>query len=192
MDILDAKRTMRARMRAVMQVMPRDEKRRLDAALRQSLMQHPWMREADTILCYCSTELEPDTRWLPGWAMERGRQAAFPVCTGQGEMRFCLLRTETDVRLGRYGIPEPIGRKEPAITEKTVCLVPGYAFSADGRRLGKGGGYYDRFLSRHPGLRTIGLTYEKLLQEDIPCESHDIIVDAVVTDRRNTAMHETA
>ena len=75
------------------------------------------------------------------------------------------------------------GTQPPDITEKTVCIVPGYAFTPDGRRLGKGGGYYDRFLAKYPEIRTLGLTYSVLLQEDIPTEPHDIVVDAVITDR---------
>ena len=64
--------------------------------------------------------------------------------------------------------------KSLCITERTLCIVPGLAFTRDGKRLGKGGGYYDRYLAAHPGLRTMGLTYRCLLQERIPCEAHDI------------------
>ena len=87
---------------------------------------------------------------------------------------------------GAYGIPEPCGREVPDITAQTICIVPGYAFAADGMRLGKGGGYYDRFLAEHPALFTLGLTYAFLLQEEIPCQEHDIGVNAVITDRKSS------
>lgn len=192
MDVFAAKRAMRFRLRDAMQAMPHDEKNAYDACLRESLLMHPWMHEADTILCYCSTALEPDMRWVIGWAIANGKTAALPVCTEPGEMIFCRMCSASDYRPGKYGILEPTSREEPEITDKTVCIVPGYAFTRNGRRLGKGGGYYDRFVSRHPGLRTIGVTYEMLLQEEIPCEAHDIVVDAVITDRRRIVIHENA
>lgn len=69
-----------------------------------------------------------------------------------------------------------------------VVFVPGLAFSARGARLGRGGGFYDRFLERLSGrARTVGLCFdcqvECKMAEDIPEEAHDMRVDAVLTER---------
>lgn len=64
-----------------------------------------------------------------------------------------------------------------------VIIVPGTAFTADGRRTGQGGGWYDRFL---PGRRddavTIGIGFAEQLVDDVPTEPHDVVLDIVVTD----------
>src|SRR3546814_6880034 len=54
----------------------------------------------------------------------------------------------------------------------------------DGRRLGQGGGHYDRWLAAHPGARAIGLAWDEQLCEDLPHETHDIRLDAIVTPTR--------
>lgn len=63
-----------------------------------------------------------------------------------------------------------------------VVLVPGLAFTPDGRRLGRGGGHFDRFLPRlRPDCLTIGVCFVEQLRDDLPTEPHDIAVDLVVS-----------
>ena len=82
---------------------------------------------------------------------------------------------------GAYGIPEP-NPDAPVVSaaEIDLILVPGMAFDASGRRLGRGKGYYDRFLSDFHG-KTMGICGQ--LMEEIPVEQHDITMDAVAADR---------
>jgi 5-formyltetrahydrofolate cyclo-ligase len=64
-----------------------------------------------------------------------------------------------------------------------VVVVPGLAFTADGRRLGQGGGHYDRFLTRvRPDCVTVGAAFAEQLVADLPTDPHDIRLDFVVTD----------
>ncbi|MCR5718492.1 MAG: 5-formyltetrahydrofolate cyclo-ligase [Oscillospiraceae bacterium] len=174
------KQKLRQEIRSRLRDLSPTEKARLDAALLASVTAHPWYREADTLLCYCSLPSEPDTRRLIGEAWKCGKSVALPVCGKPGEMRFYLVSSWEETAAGAFGITEPSGREVPVLSGRTLCLVPALAFTRDGRRLGKGGGYYDRFLAAHPELRTIGLTYAFLLQEDIPCEAHDIGVMEVI------------
>lgn len=74
----------------------------------------------------------------------------------------------------RHGCQEPLD----------VCVAPGIAFSERGHRLGYGAGCYDRFLSEHPELFTIGLAFEQQIYPKVPNESYDRAVDAIVTERR--------
>lgn len=64
-----------------------------------------------------------------------------------------------------------------------VIVVPGTAFTPDGRRVGQGGGWYDRFLPgrRHDAM-TIGICFAPQLLDDLPTEAHDVVLDIVVTD----------
>src|SRR3546814_16996288 len=71
-----------------------------------------------------------------------------------------------------------------AEVEPDVLFVPLVGFATDGRRLGQGGGHYDRWLAAHPGARAIGLAWDEQLCEDLPHETHDIRLDAIVTPTR--------
>lgn len=64
-----------------------------------------------------------------------------------------------------------------------VAVVPGLAFTIDGRRLGQGGGWYDRVLAQlAPTATTIGVCFSQQLVDDLPTEEHDVVLDRVVTD----------
>ena len=80
-------------------------------------------------------------------------------------------------------LPEDV--PPPDARSVDVIVVPGLAFTVDGKRLGQGGGWYDRFL---PGLRDdcpmIGVGFEIQIVDDVPTEQHDVQLDVVVTERR--------
>ena len=67
------------------------------------------------------------------------------------------------------------------IKEVDVFLVPGVAFTASGKRLGRGGGYYDKLLNKYPDTLKIGITFNERIMQDLPTESHDISMDYVFT-----------
>jgi 5-formyltetrahydrofolate cyclo-ligase len=79
----------------------------------------------------------------------------------------------------------PEDEPPPDAAQVDVVLVPGIAFTLDGDRLGQGGGWYDRFLA---GVRstctTIGVGFEIQIVDAVPIETHDIALDAIVTERR--------
>lgn len=64
-----------------------------------------------------------------------------------------------------------------------VIVVPGLAFATDGRRLGQGGGWYDRFLpGRRAAATTIGVCFAPQLLDEVPVDAHDVVLDLVLTD----------
>ena len=67
------------------------------------------------------------------------------------------------------------------IKEVDVFLVPGVAFTASGKRLGRGGGHYDKLLSKYPDTLKLGITFNERIMQDLPTESHDISMDYVFT-----------
>ena len=84
-------------------------------------------------------------------------------------------------RRGPFGLWEPAGEPlDP--TQIDFALVPGLAFTRDGRRLGRGKGFYDRLLaSLRPGCFTCGVGHDFQLVDDLPTEPHDATLDAVAT-----------
>lgn len=88
-----------------------------------------------------------------------------------------------ELQQGRYGLTEP-GRHWQSVSPSDVGLVivPGLAFDADGNRLGRGAGMYDRFLGDLPGeTPTIGLALHAQIVDRVPVEAHDVPLSAVIS-----------
>ena len=74
----------------------------------------------------------------------------------------------------------------PLAEEIDLAIVPGAAFTAEGARLGLGGGYYDRYLGeRARGAYRIALAFDALLTADVPMAAHDIDVAEIITESRH-------
>ncbi len=87
--------------------------------------------------------------------------------------------SNTAMRQGAFNINEPIG--EPINPQSIdLIIVPGVAFDLKGNRLGRGKGFYDRLLQSTDALK-IGIGHDFQLLEQIPSESHDIKMDAIIT-----------
>lgn len=84
-----------------------------------------------------------------------------------------------------WGIPEPAleGAKEVGAESLAGLVIPGLAFDRRGVRLGRGKGYYDRYLAKFQGLR-VGVIPEQMLVQELPCEDFDQRMDVVVTERQ--------
>ncbi|MFI3293309.1 MAG: 5-formyltetrahydrofolate cyclo-ligase [Rikenellaceae bacterium] len=88
----------------------------------------------------------------------------------------------SDIESGAYGILEPQGDYPIYIADIDLIIVPGVAFTLDGKRLGRGKGYYDRYLSRADfRAHTIGVCYAHQILDDLPTEEHDVVLDMVAT-----------
>ena len=99
-------------------------------------------------------------------------------------MKAARLVSLENLPLDRYGIrtaPEPVELISPEVLE--LILVPGAGFSETGGRMGRGAGFYDRFLEETKGF-SLGVTCDKLLWETIPMETHDQTMDALVTETK--------
>ena len=151
-----------------------------DAALCRRILESPWFSEASTVMAYMAMPSEPDLGPVIAEILARGKALVLPRC--EEGCRLSARRVNSLERLipGAFGIPEPGPELPEADPEEIdLVLVPGMAFDRAGRRLGRGKGYYDRFLRRCPG-RTMGVCRRTL--EEIPTEDHDVPMDAVATE----------
>ena len=134
------------------------------------------------VLAFVGVGGEPDTRGLLRMLLQRGAVILLPRVVGE-EMVAVRYDPQASMQRGAYGIPSPDGPSFDA-TMIDVVIVPGLAFTRDGRRLGQGGGYYDRYLPLlRDDCRTIGVCFGEQLVDDVPSEDHDRRVERVVTDR---------
>lgn len=98
-------------------------------------------------------------------------------------MEFRLVEQVEELVPGVFGILEPQQGKLVLPEDLEVMFLPGLAFSRIGERLGRGGGYYDRYLAHLPsGVLKIGLAFSEQITETLPVEEHDLKVDLVITE----------
>ena len=145
----------------------------------------------DAVLCYYPVGSEVDVLGIAKVALERGKTVGFPVCR-DGEMEFYSVNSLDEVsEKNRYGIPEPKENEENLIvpTKTTMIIMPGLLFDKHGKRIGYGGGYYDKYIRRYPDMlhssMTVGVTYSAFLSDiPIPYTDLDISVALVVTEKK--------
>lgn len=142
--------------------------------------------EAYTVMFYVSFGSEVETRQLIKDALKAEKRVAVPLVN----KKELLIKQITDFKQlspGTWGIFEP-DHKLPDINPKdiNVVIVPGIAFTIDHNRLGYGGGYYDKLLSKEgeANFTSIALAFEEQVVEKLPVAEHDQKVDFIVTDKR--------
>ena len=112
-------------------------------------------------------------------ALAEGKRVAVPKVYGD-EMRFLYIDDLSRVEKGYAGIPEPIDDEPVAEDPTALVLMPGLAFDRMGRRIGYGGGFYDKFLSAEPDHPTLALCYGFQMLDELPTEEFDVPVDCVL------------
>lgn len=141
-------------------------------------------KDASLLLAYVDAKREVETRLLMRCAWDDGKKVAVPRVDGDGIMHFYYLRSLKDLEPGAFGIMEPRADCRICEPEEGLLLMPGVAFDEQGHRVGYGGGYYDRYLEKHPHLIHIALAFEFQIFPEVPSEKHDICPDLIVTENR--------
>ena len=184
----EAKRALRERILAARDALEGRTRSEESASIAQRIAELPSFRSAACVVLTLPFRSEWDTRPLLHDALARGAAVALPRVNDVSRM-IELHRVRdalADVAAGYRGIPEPLAslpRVPPAVVE--WILVPGVAFDVHGRRLGYGGGYYDRLLPLlPPSASKIAGAFELQLVENIPAAPHDLTVNAVATPAR--------
>ncbi len=153
------------------------------AAIAARLLSMPVYQTAETIFCFTGVGAEIDTRPVLADALAAGKRLCVPLCTGPGLMELRQITDLTQLTPGAYNIPAPPPESVPVpIDGVDFAVIPCLTCSHSGRRLGRGGGYYDRFLSQYRGGAVL-LCRERLIREEIPVEPHDLPVPWVLTER---------
>lgn len=125
---------------------------------------------------------EPDITPLTEALWERGQTVALPVVDdgADGAMQFRTWHRGVGLVQGRYGIPAPPRDQSEPVTP-TAVLVSLTAFDSRGNRMGRGGGYFDRYLAS-ASCEIVGVAFECQRVPTVPTQSHDIAMPTMVTD----------
>ena len=146
----------------------------------------PMWRQATRVLLFAPLPVEPDLDLLWADGVLAGKQVAYPRVEGT-TLRSYYVGGLDELQLTRWGLREPPRRaaREAMLNEFGLVLVPGLAFDAEGGRLGRGGGYYDRLLAPRDPVETrlvgVGFAFQRAA-EPLPLAAHDVRMDEVCTD----------
>lgn len=151
-------------------------------AAQSRLLEQPELAAARTVCLYAATFREVPTERVIDVLLERGLHVVLPRMDG-GEALLHPLRARTELRVGYRGIAEPPAEFPVAPAEVDVFVVPGLLFDRAGRRLGQGGGHFDRLLAQaREGALRVGLCYAAQVIEELPEAPWDVAVHRVVTE----------
>ena len=180
------KRDLRQKLREILAAIPEEEIRERSIRACYLLCDQPEFKKAEIMMTFLSLAHEIDTSplVLRAW-MERTRVLAPKVSWEQRRMLPIEVTSLTqDIRDTPMGIREPAGGTPIPVANIDLVIVPALGFDALGNRLGRGRGFYDRFLS-HRDFRGVacGLAFEEQFVDSVPVGSHDMQVDMLVTDK---------
>lgn len=157
-----------------------EERATLSQRVVEQLLQSERWKAAHTVLLYHSLPDEVDTHELLLRAMADGKRVLLPAVVGD-DLELRLFHAPETLNEGAFHIQEPTGAAFTDYEAIELAVVPGVAFTRDGRRLGRGRGYYDRLLPRLSAAYLTGLCWPFQLVEDLPTESFDIRLHAVIS-----------
>ena len=181
---IEEKKSLREKLRQELRSIPLIQLQAMSRQLAEAVEVHERFQAARVVMLFYPLPDEPDLRPL----MQRYhtcKTLLLPVVRGS-EIQLRRYTGEDALRVGAYGIREPVGEDFSDFSHIDLVLVPGMAFTHDGRRLGRGGGYYDRFLSQ-PDIHayTLGVCFPFRIIDFVPTDPHDVNVDEVLNDKPN-------
>ena len=181
-DIDAQKKLLRREINSRLKKMSPDERKFLSQVVTEKFLTTPIYKNSLTIMAYSSTALEIRLGEFFLTALSHGKILAIPFIEGR-EMFAAKLSSFDELEIGAYGILTVKNAADKIIDAKNFdCIVtPGLAFDANCNRLGKGGGYYDKFFVNAVNAKKIALAYDCQLVEKIPVAPYDVKVDVVIT-----------
>ena len=183
MTTTQRKRQLRMAVRRDEQLISICDRARSDQAVAIQVLALPEYRRAQSLFCFVSTTREIDTTPVLLDALHSGKTLCVPLCTEPGRMESRQITDLNQLVPGRYRLLEPTA-DAPVVPVDAIdfAVLPCVTCNYLGQRLGRGGGYYDRFLSQYRG-GTVLLCRELLIRQEIPVEPHDYPVPWVLTER---------
>jgi len=178
------KEALRQLVRDALRALPTGERRTASAEACRHLQESKVWAEARSVLLFVSLEDELDVMPVIRSGLATGKSVSLPrFDKDSASYTPARIGELSDLAPGRFGIIEPgLQCPETPLNHLDFILVPGVAFDARGRRLGRGLGHYDRLLRENRALKC-GICLEQQVVGEVPEQSHDIRVDLVLTPR---------
>ena len=171
------KKTLRQQIRSLKKQHSQEELWTQSERILQRLSEHPRFLLATKVMLYASLPDEVQTlEFIEIWRHQK--TLILPTVVGDDIIPVEYAK-DTDFAVGDFNILEP--QNEPYHGDFDLIIVPGVAFDCNGNRIGRGRGYYDRFLCQHLDVKRIGICFDFQLVDEVPTEPFDILMDEVIS-----------
>jgi len=151
-----------------------------DEAIYNNFMASGFMEKYESFFVYNSVNTEADTKRLIKALVSGGKKVYLPRVIGK---QLEAVPLGDKFIKSPFGIEEPVGKAYNGNID--IAIIPAFAFDLYGKRVGYGGGYYDRYLAAHKGIYKVVYGYDFQLARNIPAASFDISADYILTDKRS-------
>ncbi len=180
------KAQIRAQMKVFLAGLSAGDRHTRSLAACQQLIATREFKHAQTIMIFLSMTSEVETSTLAVKAWQEGKSIVVPrIDWNTKRMDPVEIKTlDTEMQTSGLGVREPVSGISVPLGCIDMVVIPGMAFDRKGFRVGRGRGYYDRFLAQQDfqGVRCALCFHEQLVAEPLPCEAHDVPMDLIVTD----------
>jgi len=187
------KKQLRQQIRLLRQQLSKEQCLQAGQQLAQQFQQHFVDQDFKTIGVYLQNDNELDTSVLIEYFFQLNYELYLPKIyeDGSNQLQFLHFHSQSKMQNNRFGIPEPISDDEIALQEIDLLLMPLTAFDLSGNRIGMGGGYYDRALSKLSDKKPllVGLAYDFQQVDECPVESFDQPLQMILTPTRTIAFN---
>jgi len=171
------KKELRAQIKALKKQHTKEQLLEQSEQIMAKLERHPDFIKAERVMLYSALPDEVQTQaFLEKWHLKK--IIILPTVVGDDIVPVAFGK-DTAFSVGDFNIMEP--QNEPYTGDFDLIIVPGVAFDRKGNRIGRGRGYYDRFLSQHLEVKRIGICFDFQLVDEVPTEPFDILMDEVIS-----------
>ena len=163
------------------QMLSQEQRQRFDQAIHARLLQQ--VPRAGPVFCYVSAGDEVNTHPVIDRLRQLDKTVLIPRIVNREKMIAVRFTGWDRLRVGQLGILTPDTDEEwPGVAD--LCITPGLGFTPDGRRIGYGRGYYDKWFATHPRSARVALCYECQIVDDMPVTATDMRVEKIITEER--------
>lgn len=182
---MEIKRKIRKEMRNMRNGISNDEVLDMSMCICKKLSKLKPEAEYENILLYSAINNETDLTEYYRYLKENNKKIFFPKVSGD-TMEFYQVTWYEEMKKGSFSIMEPVADENKRLKEddRALMIVPGVAFSTDRYRIGYGKGYYDKYLSCHLAIDTIGVCYDFQLTNEKINDKHDVRLGGIITEKR--------
>lgn len=158
-----------------------EQRREFDRAIHARLQAQ--VEAAGTVFCYVSTGVEVNTRVIIDQLRQLGKTVLIPRIIDRERMIAVRFDGWDKLQAGQLGILTPANNGEWQ-SRIDLCITPGLGFTPDGKRIGFGKGYYDKWFAAHPSTARTAICYECQIVDDMPITGTDVLVEKIITEKR--------
>ena len=172
---------LRERLKLARKALPQQQREEFDQAIHARLRTR--VEQAGAVFCYVSTDIEVNTREVINQLRTLGKTVLVPKIINMEKMIAVRFDGWEKLRAGQLGILTPEHDAEWQ-SPVDLCITPGLGFTLDGKRIGYGKGYYDKWFAAHPHTARTALCYECQIVDSMPTTETDVAMHQLITEKR--------